>query len=100
MKYAKPALTVEQQIAQLRARGMIFNDPERAAHYLRELNYYRLSGYWLRREADHASHTFVPGTTFEDVLADYVFDRELSYRSGVGDYEPNDMLMLRMLGRY
>ena len=77
MKYAKPALTVEQQIAQLRGRGMIFNDPERAAHYLRELNYYRLSGYWLRREADHPTHTFVPGTSFEDVLADYVFDREL-----------------------
>lgn len=77
MKYTKPALSVTEQIAQLTQRGMAFADPERAAFYLRELNYYRLSGYWLRREADHASHCFIAGTTFEDVLADYVFDREL-----------------------
>jgi abortive infection bacteriophage resistance protein len=77
MKYDKPALSIEQQIDQLLKRGMTFGDPARAAHFLRELNYYRLSGYWLRREADHATHRFQPGTTFEDVLADYVFDREL-----------------------
>jgi abortive infection bacteriophage resistance protein len=77
MKYSKPALSIDQQIAQLQRRGMIFGDPQLAAHYLRELNYYRLSGYWLRREADHAIHQFQLGTRFEDVLADYVFDREL-----------------------
>ena len=76
-KYTKPALSIDQQIAQLQQRGMTFGDPKRATHYLRELNYYRLSGYWLRREADHATHQFQPGTAFEDVLADYVFDREL-----------------------
>ena len=77
MKYDKPALTVEQQIEQLAARGMAFGDPERAAHYLAELNYYRLSGYWLRHEADHAAHRFLEGTTFEAVLDDYMFDRSL-----------------------
>lgn len=77
MKYNKPALTVEQQIEQLAARGMAFGDRDRAAHYLAELNYYRLSGYWLRHEADHATHRFQPGTSFEAVLDDYVFDRGL-----------------------
>lgn len=77
MKYDKPALPVEQQVQQLASRGMVFADPGRAAHYLAELNYYRLSGYWLRYEADHASHRFLPGTTFEAVLDDYVFDRQL-----------------------
>lgn len=77
MKYSKPALSIEQQIAQLQRRGMTFGDSQLAAHYLRELNYYRLSGYWLHREADHAIHQFQPGTRFEDVLTDYVFDREL-----------------------
>lgn len=77
MKYDKPALTVERQIQQLASRGMAFADPERAAHYLAELNYYRLSGYWLRHEADHASHRFLPGTSFEAVLDDYLFDRTL-----------------------
>lgn len=77
MKYNKPALSIHQQIAQLASRRMAFGNVERAAHYLGELNYYRLSGYWLRYEDDHANHRFVAGTTFEDVLADYVFDREL-----------------------
>ena len=77
MKYDKPALPVTAQIEKLQARGMQFRDPERAAHYLGDLNYYRLSGYWLRREQDHGSHTFHLGTTFEDVLDDYMFDREL-----------------------
>ncbi|MEX2171306.1 MAG: hypothetical protein WD851_18445 [Pirellulales bacterium] len=30
----------------------------------------------------------------------YVFDRELSYRSGVGDYSPRECLMVRLVGRY
>lgn len=30
----------------------------------------------------------------------YVFDRELSYRSGLGDYSPQDCLMVRMVGKY
>jgi hypothetical protein len=30
----------------------------------------------------------------------YVFDRELSYRSGIGDYSPEDCLMVRLVGRY
>lgn len=77
MKYSKAALTVEQQIELLEDRGMTFADRPRAAAYLREINYYRLRGYWLRRETDRTSHRFEPGTTFEDVLADYVFDREL-----------------------
>lgn len=77
MKYDKPALTVEQQIEKLASRGMAFADPERAAHYLAELNYYRLSGYWLRHEADHPTHRFQPGTSFEAVLDDYLFDRGL-----------------------
>lgn len=30
----------------------------------------------------------------------YVFDRELSYRSGLGNYSPQDCLMVRMVGKY
>jgi abortive infection bacteriophage resistance protein len=77
MKYSKPALTVDDQIALLEGRGMAFGDRGRATFYLREINYYRLRGYWLRRETDRTGHQFPPGTAFEDVLADYVFDREL-----------------------
>jgi abortive infection bacteriophage resistance protein len=75
--YNKPPTTYPQQIDLLRARGMRIDDPDTAAFYLRHLNYYRLAAYWLPFESDHATHTFRPGTRFEDVLDLYVFDREL-----------------------
>src|SRR3546814_1233904 len=61
----------------LTSRGMTFGDSKRAAFYLAELNYYRLSGYWLRHEANHLTHHFTPGTSFAAVLDDSVFHRGL-----------------------
>ncbi|WP_332671657.1 Abi family protein [Aromatoleum sp.] len=75
--FTKPATTYTEQVALLQARGMVIDDPERAAFYLQHLNYYRLGAYWLPFEAEHASHCFRPGTRFETVLDLYVFDREL-----------------------
>jgi abortive infection bacteriophage resistance protein len=75
--YTKPALTIDQQIAQLRTRGMVINDTPLAKHYLSQINYYRLTAYWLPFEINHTTHAFQPGTTFEQVLDLYIFDREL-----------------------
>jgi len=61
----------------LQQRGMTVAAPETAEFYLRHLNYYRLAAYWLPFESDHQSHRFRAGTTFEQVLNLYVFDREL-----------------------
>lgn len=75
--YNKPALTVDQQIDQLRNRGMVIDDTTQAKHYLSQINYYRLTAYWLPFESDHITHTFQQGTRFEQVLNLYIFDREL-----------------------
>lgn len=75
--YSKPALTYEQQVAQLRRRGMTIADDAQAKFYLQHLNYYRLTAYWLPFESDHSTHQFRTGTTFEAVLNLYIFDREL-----------------------
>lgn len=81
--YEKPALTIEQQIEQLLARGLVCADLGRLHHYLRHVGYYRLSAYSLPFEVpgdtDAASrtHVFVAGTTFEQILDLYVFDRKL-----------------------
>ena len=75
--FAKPATTHAQQVALLQQRGMVIEDPAAAEFYLQHLNYYRLGAYWLPFEADHATHTFKPGTHFAQVLDLYVFDREL-----------------------
>lgn len=75
--FNKPPTTYAQQLALLMQRGMCVDDADRAAFYLQHLNYYRLGAYWLPFEADHGSHRFVAGTSFDDVLNLYIFDREL-----------------------
>jgi len=75
--FIKPFLTIEQQINQLKSRGMNFHDEEKAKYYLENLNYYRLGGYWLIFEENHESHEFKDNTYFEEILNLYIFDREL-----------------------
>lgn len=77
--YAKPTLTIPQQIAHLQAEGMTIADFARAEYWLRHVSYYRLSAYWLYFE--HPKGTpgkrFSPGTDFDTVTALYDFDRDL-----------------------
>ena len=75
--FPKKALTLREQVELLRSRGMSIADDAKAEHYLGFINYYRLAAYWLPFEADHATHAFRPGTTFDLVLDHYVFDRNL-----------------------
>jgi len=77
MKYTKPALSIQQQIDLLASRGMVFNEQKSAERHLGHLNYYRLSGYWRRYQQSGNSHLFLPGTTFDQVISDYTFDRKL-----------------------
>lgn len=75
--FTKPPTTYSEQVSILQQRGMIVDDVNEAEFYLRHLNYYRLSAYWLPFETDHATHQFRPGTCFTDVVNLYIFDREL-----------------------
>lgn len=80
MKFEKPSVSIPDQIALLKRRGMVVEDDARARHYLQFVSYYRLRAYWLPFEVPAArdgDHAFRAGTTFEDVLTLYIFDREL-----------------------
>lgn len=80
MKFEKPAVSVHDQIELLKRRGMTVGDEAQAQHYLNFISYYRLRAYWLPFEvpaANNGDHAFRDGTTFEDVLTLYIFDREL-----------------------
>lgn len=79
MRPEKVALTLDEQVARLRDRGMRVVDDERARHFLGHLNYYRLRGYWIGSELPSASgeHEFGPGTDFDEIIALYDFDRRL-----------------------
>jgi abortive infection bacteriophage resistance protein len=79
MQYDKNAFTHHQHIELLKERGLIIQDEDKAIAYLSNISYYRLSAYMLpfQRSNDVANHQFVAGTTFEQIVRLYVFDREL-----------------------
>jgi len=80
MRFEKPFTSVSDQIALLKKRGMVIDDGASAEHCLKFISYYRLRAYWLPLEVpdDNAGgYTFREGTRFDDVLALYIFDREL-----------------------
>jgi abortive infection bacteriophage resistance protein len=77
MKFTKPALSFEAQAQLLASRGLLITDLVSATAFLMHVNYYRLAGYVLPFEIDHASHQIRPGTRFEQVAELYLFDREL-----------------------
>lgn len=61
----------------MRSRGLAVPDEQRAIRYLKQVGYYRLSPYMLPFQSGPGEHAFKPGTSFEDVLSLYVFDRKL-----------------------
>ena len=73
----KKATTIHEQIVQLQARGLTITDENQAAHFLSNISYYRLEGYWWPMQSDKTNHGFKPNSRFEDVIALYNFDREL-----------------------
>ena len=79
MKFDKPATSITEQIELLKRRGMAVGDEALAKHYLQFISYYRLRAYWSIFEvpATDGDHAFREGTTLDEVLTLYIFDREL-----------------------
>ena len=75
MQYNKPPLTYLQQITLMQSRGLTVPDVAKAKKYLCGISYYRLSAYALPFQ--QVKDTFNNGTTFQDVLNLYLFDKEL-----------------------
>jgi abortive infection bacteriophage resistance protein len=73
----KPARNIAEQLSLLKDRKMLFRDEEQASHFLRNISYYRLKGYWWDMQQDRSSHVFKPNVYFEDVIERYNFDRHL-----------------------
>jgi len=97
--YTKPYRSVADQLALLASRGMEITDTTAASNCLSRIGYYRLSGYWYPFRKSHISTNpltgetlfhpstgkpqviveddFRPGTTFQQVMDLYVFDKRL-----------------------
>lgn len=75
--FAKPALSLSQQVDLLRSRGMTITHEQEAEETLLRLNYYRFSGYALHFEEfqnRQRTHRFKPGISFDQVVNLYEFD--------------------------
>ena len=97
--YPKPWKSYQEQLDQLIDRGMTVTDNARALDYLERIGYYRLSGYWFAfrertelccpldphsgkkpkkvRQDRLPLDDFRPGTTFQNAVDLYVFDKKL-----------------------
>jgi len=78
-RFTKPALDPEQQIAQLRGRGLIINDEAQAKVILRATGYFRFCGYAQHWRPTNAagSPNFPAGLTFDEIVVALDFDRRL-----------------------
>jgi abortive infection bacteriophage resistance protein len=82
--YTKPFLTLNQQIALIKGRGLIISDEAKARSSLGKIGYYRLSGYWYPyRESSVVAgkltvgDKFKPGSDLAEIVDLYVFDKKL-----------------------
>jgi len=79
--YDKQPLSLDGMIELMESRGLLIPDKDRARHYLKYINYYRLSGYGYLLEDEHTdgrrSHHYPNGASFDDLLKLYIFDRRL-----------------------
>jgi abortive infection bacteriophage resistance protein len=73
--YNKPAINVEKQIELLKSRKLIIGNNDFAKSILSNITYYRLSAYMKYFQSQ--SDNFIIGTTFEDILTLYNFDKDL-----------------------
>lgn len=69
--------SITEQITLMQGRGMQFRNIADAPHFLKNISYYRLKGYWWDMQDDLVLHTFKPNTFFEDIIERYNFDRHL-----------------------
>ena len=71
----KDAKSFDYQIDKLIERGCIIVDRNHALNFIKRVNYYRLTAYFLPFKK--YDDTYKPGTTFNNVCRIYEFDRKL-----------------------
>lgn len=65
-------------VALLKDRGLDVGYPERTEHYIRNIGYYRLSAYlYPLLQTPKEVHRYKAGSTFQDALNLYRFDKKL-----------------------
>lgn len=79
-EYTKRPLTLAEQVARLKHRGLIFDNETEATAYLFNISYYRLRAYTypFQDNGEDSDHHFTqPNINFKDIIALYCFYRRL-----------------------
>lgn len=78
MRYTKPAVSFQQQLAKLKERGLLVKDERLAITYLKNISYYRLRAYtYPFQDNNNPEHPFIEKVSFEQIIQLYQFDRKL-----------------------
>ena len=76
--FAKPYSSPEQIVQILKQRGMLMDDERKVENYLMNIGYHRLSAYiYPFYKSPKSDLQLKEGTTFEQVLVLYRFDKNL-----------------------
>ena len=75
MAEIKKATTYDQQLQILSDRGIIIDDPEKCRRILQNINYYRMTAYFLPFKI--SDKQYIPGTSMMRVYRIYEFDRKM-----------------------
>jgi abortive infection bacteriophage resistance protein len=74
--YKAPPLSLEEQIARLKRKGLLIDNADYAIFWLSHVSYYRLKNYTFQFR-DKDPELFISNTSFGQVLSLYQFDRKL-----------------------
>ena len=76
--FMKHYMTEADLMALLKSRGLVISDEDKAVRYLESIGYYRLSAYMYPfLKVPKEIHQYKDGTTFQQVLNLYRFDKKL-----------------------
>ena len=68
--------TIDEQIEILKQRGLVISDIEKTRQILLRENYFFINGYRHLFMNSWKDVNFIPGTTFEELYAMFIFDRK------------------------
>ena len=77
MNYDKQPINIDEQLALLQNRGLMIGDIVTAKLQLRNISYFRIASYLRYMEEDQLHHLYKSGSTFEQAINLYLFDKEL-----------------------
>ena len=77
VKYTHQAIATDRQIEILQERGLLIRDVKKAIETLDSISYFRLAGYWRHLEVERITHQFKAGSSFDEVVELYSFDKRL-----------------------